>query len=131
MKALLAILVAAIMSVGCATKNQPVTDRNSQLTHGNVQMKLKVGVTTQLEVLEAFGAPNITTLDGTGQEVWTYQRQATVSQSSTDESFFSILILGGARSSSGFEQTSRMMTLIIKFNAQKVVSEFKSMSSNF
>jgi outer membrane protein assembly factor BamE (lipoprotein component of BamABCDE complex) len=88
---------------------------------------LKKGETTQAEVLEKFGAPNIATVDGQGNEVWTYQRHATVSRSSAG--YATIVILGGG--TSGFEQSSRTMTLIIKFDARKVVSDFNSMYSSF
>jgi hypothetical protein len=37
--------------------------KNSNLTHGLVQLTLKKDVTTKAEVLETFGAPNITTID--------------------------------------------------------------------
>lgn len=123
---------AALLLLGCAsTAQQPVTTRNSELTHGNVQLSLRVGETTQTQVLEAFGAPNITSIDASGQEVWTYQRHATVAQSSSSENFWTIVIAGGSKQASGFEQTSRTMTLIIKFNDRKVVSDFRSRTSNF
>jgi outer membrane protein assembly factor BamE (lipoprotein component of BamABCDE complex) len=125
------ILVLALGLLGACAKPQPVTTRNSELTHGNVQMHLKVGETTQTEVLETFGAPNITSMDGSGKEVWTYQRQATVSQSSSRSGYWTIVLAGGGRSSSGSETTSRTMTLIIKFDENKVVSDFNSRSSNF
>ncbi len=115
----------------------------NSLTHGMVQMTLRVGTTTQLEVLEAFGGPNVTTLDAQGNEVWIYDRQATVTSSGS--SGFSIGMLVGAAGSSvgglgslGFgtsksksSQTQRTMTLIIKFAADKKVSDFKSRSSSF
>jgi outer membrane protein assembly factor BamE (lipoprotein component of BamABCDE complex) len=101
------------------------------MTQGNVQMNLSVGKTTKTEVLEVFGAPNITTRDGSGQEVWSYQRHATVSQSSSSSSFFTILLAGTGSSASGFSQTTRTMTLIIKFNPSDVVSDFRSRTSDF
>jgi hypothetical protein len=118
-------------------------ETKNNLTHGTVQMNLKVNETTQLQVVEAFGAPNITTIDGSGQEVWIYNRHATVSESK--EKGFSIGMLfggvggavgGGAgggfnSSKSGFEESTRQMTLIIKFGSNKVVSDFKSRSSSF
>jgi len=58
---------------------------------------------------------------------WSYQKHAQVSRESGG--YATILILGG--STSGFEQSSKTMTLIIKFDAQKVVSDFKSMYSSF
>ncbi len=126
----LALLATAL--VGCAqTQTEPVTTRNSEMTHGNVQLNLKVGETTQTQVLEVFGAPNITSIDGSGQEVWTYQRAATVAQSSSSSGYWTILLAGGSRSAAGFEQTQRTMTLIIKFSEKKIVSDFRSRSSEF
>lgn len=130
----------ALASVGSAA--QAREEKNS-LTHGMVQMTVKVGVTTQAEVIEAFGAPNITTLDGTGQEMWVYDRQATVNYDK--QSGFSIGILGGGGDGGGgavgglgfgsrksqSSQSSRSMTLILKFNGGKVVSDFQSRSSSF
>ncbi len=69
-------------------------DAPNTLTHGMVQMTLKVGETKQLQVLETFGAPNITTLDGASNEVWIYDRHATVAAS--DSKSFSIGMLVGA-----------------------------------
>lgn len=125
------ILVACSVSACAPTPTKPVTARNSELTHGNVQMNLKVGETNQTQVLETFGAPNITSIDGSGQEVWTYQRAATVAQSSSSKGYWTILLAGGGTNASGFEQSQRMMTLIIKFNEAKVVSDFRSRSSEF
>jgi hypothetical protein len=113
------------------------------LTHGMVQMTLRVGQTTQMEVLESFGAPNITTIDGDGREVWVYDRHATVT--ATSASGFSIGMLVGAGGGDvagggglGFgkkkarsSQSSRTMTLVIKFGPDKHVVDFKSRSSSF
>lgn len=118
-------------------------EEKNSLTHGMVQMTIKVGTTTQAEIIEAFGAPNITTLDGSGQEMWVYDRHATVSYDKS--SGFSIgMLLGGVgggvgggaglgfgSSKSQSSQSSRQMTLIIKFDGGKVVSDFRSRSSSF
>lgn len=131
MKRLACLFVAGVLA-GCATGQPgPVDQRNSALTQGNVQMNLSVGQTTKAQVLEVFGAPNITTRDASGQEVWSYQRHATVSQSSTDANYWTILLAGGSRSAAGFSQTSRTMTLIIKFDRNDVVSDFRSRTSDF
>lgn len=125
-----ALIILALAMTGCAS-NQPLDDRNSDLTHGNVQMSLTVGETTKTEVLESFGSPNVTTRDGSGREVWTYQRQAQVSRSTSKSSGWNILFAGSRSTASGFESSSRMMTLIIKFNDQDVVDDFRSRASNF
>ena len=126
------LLVALGLAMqGCAPPPQPLTERNSALTQGNVQMNLVVGQTTKAQVLETFGAPNITTRDGSGQEVWTYQRAAQVSQSSTRSGYWTIILAGQNSSASGFESGSRMFTLIIKFDSTDVVTDFRSRSSDF
>lgn len=94
-------------------------------------MNLVVGHTTKSDVIETFGAPNITTRDGSGREVWTYQRQAQVTQSSAKSGNWTILLAGQSSSASGFETSSRMITLIIKFDSNDVVSDFRSRTSNF
>ncbi len=131
MRAGLIVIICTFVMSGCVATPQPLTDRNSQLTQGNVQMNLEVGETTKTQVLEAFGAPNITTRDGAGREVWTYQRAAQVAQSSTKEQYWTIILAGQSNSASGFESNSRMITLIIKFDNHDVVSDFRSRTSNF
>jgi len=123
-------LSVALIS-GCATTPAPVDQRNSILTQGNVQMNLRVGSTTKADVLNTFGSPNITTRDASGEEVWSYQRQATVAQSSSSGGYWSIFLTGESRSAAGFAQSSRMMTLIITFNKSDVVSDFRSRTSDF
>jgi hypothetical protein len=122
------MIFAIGLCVGCVSPSyETASQKNSNLTHGNVQLTLKKGVTTQAEVLEKFGAPNITTIDGEGREVWTYQKHATVGHAS--EGYATIVVAGAA--ASGFEQSSRTMTLIIKFDSKKTVSDFNSMYSSF
>ena len=116
---------------GCVPAQEPVTTRNSTLTQGNVQLHLKVGETTKAEVLNVFGSPNVTTRQGDGLEVWSYQRSAQVSQSTSQDAYFTILLAGQSGSSSGFQTSSRMITLIIYFDAQDVVVDFKSRTSDF
>ena len=133
-------LAVALALTNCTTPPQPVAERNSTLTQGQVQMNVQVGQTSKAEVVETFGAPNITTRNGDGREVWTYQRSARVSQSASRSGLWSILLAPGARgaggvlgssSSSGFETSSRMITLIIEFDAADVVSDFRSRTADF
>lgn len=120
-----------------------MADEANKLTHGMVQMTVKVGTTTQVEVLETFGGPNITTMDGQGNEVWVYDRHATVSSDSSSGFSIGMLIgagggavgggagLGFGKRKSKSSESSRSMTLILKFDNRKVVSDFKSRSSSF
>ena len=125
-----AVLMLAVG--GCAeVRTTPITLGNGDLTHGNVQLNLKVGQTTQADVLEVFGAPNITTIDGSGQEVWSYQRHATITRQSSASNYWTVALLGASSQASGFEENERTMTLIIRFGADKVVSDFRARNSEF
>lgn len=141
--ALSCAFAASILGLTCSATAGESRDSANTLTHGMVQMTLKVGETSQLEVAEAFGAPNITTMDAQGQEVWIYDRHATVT-ASKDSGFSIGMLLGGGgggvgggaglgfgSSKSKASQSSRSMTLIIKFGSDKVVSDFKSRTSSF
>ena len=126
------IIIASILLLpGCVTAPEPLTKQNSDLTQGMVQVNLEVGTTPKAEVVDTFGAPNITTRDGAGNEVLTYHRQAQVNQSSSNSGFIFVIIAGKSSSASGFESSSRMMTLIIKFDNEDIVTDFKSRESNF
>ena len=112
---------------------QEPTEAN-RLTSGQVQLTLKKGVTTQTDVLEAFGAPNLVTINSDEEEVWVYQKNATVANASSSSSYGTIILFGGSSRTSGLEQSSRTMTLIVKFRNEKgvkVVSSFASRTSSF
>lgn len=130
-KSHMVICVLFLFLSGCVVTPQPLTEKNSDLTQGNVQMNLVVGQTSKAEVLENFGSPNVTTRDGAGREVWSYQRAAHVSQSTTQSGYWTVILAGQSTSASGFESSSRMITLIIKFNEQDLVTDFRSRTSNF
>lgn len=128
-------LSVLLLGAGCINQ-QPVgqTMANSNLTAGQVSLTLKKNVTTQAEVVETFGAPNIVTTNGDGEEIWTYQKNATVSSGSSSSGYATIILAGTSSSSSGFEQSSRTMTLIIRFKevkGVKIVSDFSSRASSF
>jgi len=127
---ILSFMLYALIT-GCVQAPKPLTTKNSQLTQGNVQMNLVVGKTTKADVLKNFGSPNITTRDGAGREVWSYQRAAQVAQSSSQSGYWTIILAGQSSNSSGFETSSRMITLIIKFDDKDIVTDFRSRTSNF
>jgi len=138
----LAAAALALIASPALAKND-TDDTKNMLTHGMAQMTLHVGTTTQEDVITTFGAPNITTLDAQGQEVWIYDRQATVTSSGSSGFSIGMLVggvggaaaggggLGFGKSKSHSSETQRTMTLIIKFGPDKKVVDFKSRSSSF
>ena len=59
------------------------------------------------------------------------QQAAQVAQSSTSEGYWTIIFAGQSKTASGFESSSKMITLIIKFDENDVVTDFRSRESNF
>lgn len=131
MPQIIALCTILLISAGCSSPTPADNSANSPFTHGNVTLNLKKGVTTQADVLKVFGAPNIATVDSSSNEVWSYQKNATISNSSSSEGAFTIIIAAAGTTRTQFETSSRTMTLIIKFDANKVVSDFSSFTSNF
>ena len=125
----LGIVILSASLIGCASAPQPKT--TNPFTPGQVTMTLKKGVTTQADVLNAFGSPNIVTQDSTGDTIWTYQKYATVSQSSSGGFYATVLLIGGNHGDSQSSSSQNMMTLIITFDKNNVVSGFKSMYTSF
>lgn len=121
------ILVTAVNAWAGSSLNAP----NNPLTPGNVSLHLRVGQTNQADVLQVFGAPNIVTQDGQGREVWSYQRHASVTAGADGGAYFNILVFGAGNSKRSSTETERTMTLIIKFDAGRVVSDFNSRASEF
>ena len=128
-----------IFMAGCQTVKSADKPTDNPYTHGNVVLNLEKDVTTQAEVLNVFGPPNIATTEN-GDEVWTYQKNATVSASKSSKGGIAVLLLGppvggagfgGSSSSTRFEQSSKTMILIIKFDENKVVKDFSSRSTSF
>lgn len=132
MKTVGLLLLAGVFAASCATTSTDGSDSgNNPFTHGNVQLNLEAGVTTQANVLEVFGAPNIATIDSKGLEMWTYQKNATVSSSASSSNYWTVVLVGGESSRSQATQSSRSMTMILKFDDSKTLVEFRSRTSSF
>jgi len=145
--ALVAVLGASLLS-GCA--NQPAPLSTSALNQARVSVFLKKGETSQEQVLTQYGTPNIITMDGDGREVWTYQRHAvsgyygnanvsgnaSINHGSDIPIGSPVIVPGGgfisaAFGGGGYSESSKTVTLTIKFGRHKVVEDYSSVYSSF
>lgn len=117
------VLVMMVLS-GCASV-QPVEKGN--LTAGMAKTKIIKGQTTQNEILEVFGAPNIITKNKSGNEVWTYDKASV--ETGTSDVYGTILIAGGAGSRTS--TSTKTFILMIEFDEKNIVKEFSYRSSAF
>ena len=124
-----AIAALAIMTFSSCSSTRVQT--GTTLTQANVVLHLKKGVTTQADVLNVFGAPNIITTNGSGDEVWSYQRNSMTATSDSKGYYATIILAGLGNNSGSLSQSTKTATLIIEFGANKTVNNFKFMSENF
>jgi hypothetical protein len=117
------VLTGLLLSV-CASV-QPV--EKGRLTAGMVKKEIIKGVTTQNEILEVFGAPNIITKNKTGNEVWTYDKVSV--ETGTSDVYGTLIIVGGTGSRTS--SSVRTFTLMIEFDENDVVRDYSYRSSAF
>lgn len=126
-------------------------ERPSALSYGSVNATVKKNVTTQADLLNLFGGPNISTTDADGTESWVYERTSSMTDTAGGSenrdfaaffgaggSFGPAVIGGGASggSHSGTDQrrtvnSVRTLTVIVKFNPDKTVKDVSSRASYF
>lgn len=131
---LIGMLTASAFLAACVQVPVSQPEPPNNLTQGQVTLTLRKNQTTQTEVLEKFGAPNLVTANSDGEEAWTYQKHATVASASASSGYATIIFAGVSTAKAGFEQSSRTMTLIIKFKeigGVKTVVDFSSRASSF
>lgn len=117
--------VLVLLLLGCATNEQPV--QKSNLTAGMAKKEIIEGVTTQNDILQVFGAPNIITKNKSGREVWTYD---TISvEKSAEEGYWNVIVGGGMGGKSS--ASTRTFTLMIEFDDNEVVKECSYRASAF
>jgi hypothetical protein len=95
MKTMRALSVVMVLVFAAASAFAQAPAGAGGLTYGTATKMIKKGETTQTEIIQAFGAPNITTVSKKGEEVWTYDR-ISYTQSSQGGADTKMILLGGA-----------------------------------
>ena len=154
--AMLIPVVSACVSTPSQTAPTPMTQAvsapvsqsgGSALSYGSVTAQVVKGKTTQYELLQLFGGPNISTVDNDGVETWIYERSVTQTDaSSRNQSWQAAANLGvffgpaSAGAQGGTAQTSaatsttssfRSLTVWVKFNDDKRVKDYSVRASQF
>ena len=129
-----AILLLAVAVGGCTTaaehQQQLGSTAEREMTVGVVQREIRAGL-SQDQVAEALGSPNIVTRDAAGNETWIYDKIASEASYSNSSAYGTILILGGGRAAGASATTQRTLTVVIKFDANRLVDTFSYHASKF
>ena len=120
-KALIIVLLCLICS-GCTP-----TLQKSNLTPGMAKTRIVKGETSQNDILEVFGAPNVITRTKTGSEVWTYDKVSIDTSHSGIVGGFIIVYGAGEKSS----VSTRTFILMIEFDENDIVKDYTYRSSAF
>ncbi len=146
---LLSLVVLSLLSActGAQYHRDAVSaDRKSAITVGQVQREVRVGM-SGADVAGVLGSPNVVTSDEDRRETWIYDKISTERAYSSDSGGISSLILGGAEVGAGLvgaglgssysansgasATTQKTLTVIIKFDHNKLVRDFAYHSSQF
>jgi outer membrane protein assembly factor BamE (lipoprotein component of BamABCDE complex) len=119
------VIVASVFFAGCASSNK--APQKSNLSFGTIKSSIVKGKTSQSEVVQLLGSPNIVTKNKDNEEVWTYSRQSTDSE----EGGFGggLLVFGGNKAFSS--QSSNSFDLIITFNSKDIVRDYSVVQAQF
>ena len=125
----------------------PAQSGASALSYGTVTATVTRGKTTQTDLIQIFGGPNISTTDSDGVETWVYERSVNqtdiASKSNNWQAAANLGVAfghvqlgasgGGGQNASGASTASsfRSLTAIVKFNANKTVKDYSVRASQF
>ncbi len=126
--ATLVIVVCLVFAAGCAST------KSSSLTPGMAKKHIRPGVTSQAEVIEVFGSPNIIT-HRDGGEMWVYDKVS----SRTTSGVFGIGVGAGGGSVGGIggggvgstERSETTVMLIIYYDKNDIVRDYKITQTKF
>ena len=140
------VVVISLLLSGCTTGAQhqaTLSDQEEErLTVAAVQREIHIGM-SGAAVLAALGSPNIISTDSERREVWVYDRVGTEyvhSQSKTG--LVSLIgaasssVVGGViptheQSAGATRRSQKTLTIIIKFDDEKLVRDFSYHASRF
>lgn len=126
-----AALFIALTGTGCNAKRfyNETYSETPRLELGNVQREIYQGM-GQDQVAMALGSPNIVTCDADKMETWIYDKIATeVRQSGT--AGLILFCQTGADYVSRNDVSQKTLTVVIKFNCDKLVESVSYHSSKF
>ena len=121
------IIFAIILSVtACVSSGNQPGDRTN-LTFAAVKKNIIRGQTSQTEIIQLLGSPNITSKNKKGQEVWTYSKTGSASERSAVSGGF--IFIGGGKA----VDTTSVSTfdLIITFDDGDMVEDYSVVTSKF
>jgi len=106
------------------------SSKAQELTVGVVQREIRRGM-SQSDVAVALGSPNIVTREDSGNETWIYDKIATEASQSADSGSWWIILAGYDKRAGASATTQKTLTVVVKFDEARRVSNFTYHSTKF
>lgn len=123
------VIISCLLLVSCASTNEGTT--KNPFNALTLKENLHEGKTTQTQMLQIFGAPDIVTESSSKEDVWTYsQVKHESSGGKIGAGLFGVLpmtslplgdLYGSARTD---ESASKTVTLIVYFDKKKILKSY-------
>ena len=138
----ISLVLAGFILTGCSAQKHAedvrAAEETNRTTVGLVQREIRIGM-SGAAVAEALGSPNIVTTDEQRNESWIYDKISSDVTYSRSSGTIVGLIFGGSGGGAGVGTTSsgatsstqRTLTVVIRFDDEKRVSDFSYHSSQF
>ena len=132
------LLFLGMIILGCATTQDVVPTQKSNLTVGMIKTKIVEGKSTQNDVIELFGSPNLITTNSEGNEVWTYNKSSYNTKETSGSANAGVLgvgailgVFGASASSVVSNASTSSLDFIITFNKRGIVEKYKIISASY
>lgn len=123
-------IAISCLLVSCSSP-QTYDTQKSNLSVGTIKKGIIEDKTTQTEILEMFGSPNLITTSSDNLEVWSYNKSSYDGAASSKNSGLWVLLASSSSSSVVSTTSTSSLDLIIKFNKNQTVKEYKVISSKY
>ncbi len=121
------LLIFTIFYLGGCFQNQQPTSTSSKLTVGEVKRQIVKGSTSQNDVLQYFGSPNMVTKDKDGFEVWSYNKMSY--DANTSASSGTLILFGSSQAMSS--SSTKSFDLYITFDKNDIVKDYNMVYSAY
>ena len=121
------IFLLFVIFIFNACSSTTVPKQKSNLTVGTIKTKIVKGYTSQNEVLNIFGAPNLVTKNRSNDEVWSYNKMSSEFAGKSRDLF---LLFYGSNSAVSSSTTSSF-DFIITFDENDIVKDYSMISSSY
>ena len=112
--------IAVLPACQSQPKEEPTPTQKNALTPGGVKLVMTKGQTTQAQVLEAFGTPDLVTHNG-DQWIWTYDKTSYEYDRRSD--YATAIFIG--QSGDHVRSSSKSTLLIVYFNDKDIVTDYR------